>query len=63
MRHSTGAITKPNRPAELRDYLRKLNAAGSGAIPPDRHEALFEEVFGDIDRLEEAWLRHEKADG
>jgi len=51
------------RRAELRDYLRKLNAAGSGAIPPDRHEALFEEVFGDIDRLEEAWLRHEKADG
>jgi thiol-disulfide isomerase/thioredoxin len=48
------------RRGEFRDYLRRLNALPSGRVSAERHLKIFEESFGDIDRLEKSWLRYER---
>jgi hypothetical protein len=49
-----------HRRLELRRYLEALNALPPGRPSPDVHAALFAEHFGDVDALEESWLRHER---
>jgi hypothetical protein len=46
---------------ELGDYLKRMLAEPQGTISADRYRELFEQAFGDIDELQSAWLRHERA--
>jgi hypothetical protein len=47
------------RRPELRAYLNLLREQPPGPISAERHLELFRRAFGDIDRIERAWLRHE----
>jgi hypothetical protein len=47
------------RADELRRYYNAMQREQSGRSTPERHLAMFESIFGDIDRLERAWIRHE----
>lgn len=44
------------RALELGEYLRLMAAEPPGRPAAARHVALFESAFGDIERLEAAWL-------
>lgn len=48
------------RKAELRQYLSLMRQQPSGRMSATRHLDIFEQAFGDIDRLESAWLEYEK---
>ncbi|MDY7109284.1 MAG: DUF1570 domain-containing protein [Planctomycetota bacterium] len=50
-----------SRRDELAAYLRLMLAEPPGSITADRYRALFEQAFGDIDRLQRAWLKHERS--
>jgi len=54
-------MARKRRP-QLRDYLRALNDLPSGVPSPETQLAVFERIFGDVDRLEEAWLSWEMRD-
>ncbi|MCP3904723.1 MAG: DUF1570 domain-containing protein [Planctomycetes bacterium] len=54
-------MARDRRP-QLRDYLRALNALPSGVPKPATQLAVFERIFGDVDRVEEDWLRFEMRD-
>ena len=45
---------------ELRTYLQSMLAEVPGRPTPQRQLELFEQAFGDVDRLERRWLRHER---
>jgi hypothetical protein len=47
------------RPGEFRAYLIAMLKEPPGRPTPQRHRELFEQAFGDIDGVEEAWLRYE----
>lgn len=47
------------RKTQLRAYLKALRSEPPGRPTADRHLELFELAFGDVDRLERAWLRYE----
>ena len=47
------------RPGELRAYLFAMLKEPPGQPTSQRHLALFEQAFGDVDAVEEAWLRRE----
>jgi len=49
------------RSSELRDYLERLRREPSGRPSAKRHLQIFEQAFGDVDRLDRAWQRHERA--
>ena len=49
-----------HRKTELRDYLMLTLKEPRGRPTAQRHLHLFEQAFGDVDRLEQAWLRHER---
>ncbi len=49
-----------SRRAQLRVYLRRLNALPKSPRSQEEIVGLFESAFGDIDRLEARWLRHER---
>ncbi|MHC4129772.1 MAG: DUF1570 domain-containing protein [Planctomycetota bacterium] len=49
------------RSNELRNYLENLRNEPSGRPLPKRHLQIFERSFGDVDRLERAWHRYERA--
>jgi hypothetical protein len=46
---------------ELRAYLRLMLSAPRRTLSSEEHIQFFESAFGDVDRLERAWLRHEQA--
>ena len=48
------------RAEELRTYLRRMREQPPGRQSRERHLQIFTECFGDPERLERAWLRHEK---
>lgn len=50
-----------HRKLELRRYLRALNALPGGTPSAADQLEAFTAAFGDIDRIEKAWLRHERA--
>jgi hypothetical protein len=45
---------------ELRRYLIAMACEPPGRPEPMRQLELFEQAFGDCDRLEKAWLRYER---
>ncbi len=45
---------------ELRNYLNAMSSEPAGRPTPQRHLRIFEDAFGDVDRLERVWLRHER---
>jgi len=47
------------RPGQLRAYLIAMLKEPPGRPTRQRHLALFEQAFGDVDAVEEAWLRFE----
>ncbi|MHC4414501.1 MAG: DUF1570 domain-containing protein [Planctomycetota bacterium] len=47
------------RKDELRDYLNVLKNEPPGRPTTRRHLELFEQAFGDVDRLEHKWVRYE----
>ena len=47
------------RPGELRAYLIAMLKEPPGRPKPQRHLEMFEQAFGDVDVVEEAWLRRE----
>ena len=47
------------RPGELRAYLIAMLKEPPGRPTSQRHLELFEQAFGDVDAVEEAWLRRE----
>ena len=47
------------RPAQLATYLRMVRREPPGEIATLRHIELFTEAFGNIEKLEREWLRHE----
>ena len=48
------------RRAELQAYLQSMLAEPPGRPTPQRQLELFEEAFGDVDRLQRRWLRYER---
>lgn len=48
------------RREELRNYLLAMRTEPPGRPDPQRHLELFEQAFGNAERLERVWLRHEK---
>lgn len=48
-----------HRKTELRDYLMLTLKEPPGRPTAQRHLHLFEQAFGDVDRLEQAWLHDE----
>jgi hypothetical protein len=48
-----------NQPVELRGYLMSMRREPPGRPSPRRHLKLFEQAFGNVDVVEEAWLRSE----
>ena len=48
-----------HRKLELRNYMRRINTLKPAEVSPARLASIFEEAFGDIDRVERAWLRYE----
>ncbi|TVQ56117.1 MAG: DUF1570 domain-containing protein [Phycisphaerales bacterium] len=48
------------RAEDLRTYLQRMREQPPGRQSRERHLKIFTECFGDPDRLERAWLRHEK---
>ncbi len=48
------------RSDELRDYLVAMSNEQGGRPTPQRHLRIFEEAFGNVDRLERVWLRYER---
>lgn len=46
---------------ELSEYLRLMRGTSPRPLSNGEHIGLFESTFGNIDRLEHAWLRHEHA--
>ncbi len=50
-----------HRREALRDYFNSMLVESPGRPGPDRQAELFEAAFGDVNRLEEAWLRDELA--
>jgi len=46
---------------ELREYLLHMRELTPGTLTPRRHLELFEDAFGPVERLERAWLRHERS--
>lgn len=49
------------RAGQLSRYLQLMLVEPPGSIEPDRYRRLFEEAFGDIDRLQHAWLSYERS--
>ena len=49
------------RKLQLAEYLRRLNGLPPGRPSAETHLKVVEAAFGDIDRLEKIWLRHENA--
>ena len=49
------------RRRELQAYLTTMRDQGSGQPSPSKQLQLFQQAFGDIDRLERAWLAHERS--
>ena len=49
------------RQAEMRRFFDALRREPPGRPSARRHVKLFEKAFGDVDRLERAWLRYEKS--
>ena len=47
------------RRTELRRFMNDLRSETPGRPTTQRHLHLFEKAFGDVDRLERAWLRYE----
>lgn len=47
------------RAAEVRDYFERMRREPPGKSTPQRHLEIFQQVFGDVDRLERAWIRYE----
>jgi len=45
----------------LLTYLKRMGDRRPGALSADQHRAVFEQCFGDISRLENQWLVHERA--
>jgi hypothetical protein len=54
-------LARKRRP-QLRDYLRALNDLPSGVPSAQTQLAVFERIFGNVDRLEKAWLEWEMRD-
>ena len=48
------------RRTDLRKFMQSLRTETPGRPTPQRHLQLFEKAFGDVDRLEKAWLRYER---
>ncbi len=48
------------RARELRDYLTRMRGEPPGRPDPRRHLQLFTAAFGNLDRLERAWLTDER---
>ena len=46
---------------ELRTYLQLMLAEPAAPIGPARYLQLFEQAFGDIESLQQAWLSHERS--
>jgi hypothetical protein len=49
------------RSEELAAYLRAMASEPAGRPTPERHRAIFEAAFGDLETLERDWLRYEKS--
>jgi hypothetical protein len=49
------------RRGHLRVFMESLRDEPSGRPTPQRHLQLFEKAFGDADKLEQTWLRYERA--
>ncbi len=47
------------RRTDLRKFMEALRSESPGRPTPQRHLQLFEAAFGDVDRLERLWRRHE----
>ena len=47
------------RKQEFRDYLMLMLKEPPGRLSPNRHLALFEQAFGNIDQVERSWLLYE----
>ena len=45
---------------ELRTFMEAVRTEPPGRPTPQRHLEIFEETFGDVNRLERAWLRYER---
>ena len=50
------------RREELRHLMDALRSEPPGRPTPQRQLQIFEQAFGDVDRLERLWLRHEMRD-
>jgi len=48
------------RRSELRHYLELMLSEPPGPIGAERYREIFRDAFGDIDRLQRAWLTHER---
>lgn len=46
---------------ELRRYLNAMRVEPAGRPTPERHLEIFESAFGAVERVENAWLRYERA--
>jgi len=49
------------RAGQLSRYLQLMLVEPPASLGPDRYRTLFEEAFGDIDRLQHAWLGYERS--
>ncbi len=49
------------RKKELAQYFRLMQDEPPGAPTAERHLELFEQAFGDVNRLQRVWLRHERS--
>jgi hypothetical protein len=50
-----------HRRGHLRVFMESLRAEPSGRPTPQRHLQLFEKAFGDVNKLEQTWLRYERS--
>ena len=48
------------RKEQLRDYLSLMRRQDGGRMSAAKHLRLFEQAFGDVDVLEQAWLNYER---
>ena len=44
----------------MRDYLAIMRLEPHGESTPQRHLQVFKKAFGDLTRLERAWIKHEQ---
>ena len=48
-----------HRQSELRKYFNTMQREPTGRSTRERHLVIFESIFGEVERVERAWMRHE----